>query len=108
MRTVHAPQTPCSQPTCVPVAPSSPRRNSLSSIFVSASPSVNLPFKIIEIRWRVRLGSSAIEHLLDNSFPNSTDDLAAIARSGVDVVRAAQLPCKIIESAFEFITLRAL
>jgi hypothetical protein len=31
-RTVQAPHTPCSQPTCVPVAPSSSRRKSVSSM----------------------------------------------------------------------------
>ena len=31
-RTVHAPQTPCSQPTCVPVSSRSPRRKSASVV----------------------------------------------------------------------------
>ena len=31
-RTVHAPQTPCSQPTCVPVKPRSWRRKSLNRV----------------------------------------------------------------------------
>ena len=38
MRTVQAPQTPCSQPTCVPVSPSVWRRKSDSSVRGSAIP----------------------------------------------------------------------
>ena len=44
--TVQAPQTPCSQPTCVPVAPSTWRRKSLSSMRGSAWPETVRPLSV--------------------------------------------------------------
>src|SRR5262249_4472088 len=44
--TVQQPQTPCSQPTCVPVNPSSWRKKSLKSRRGSASPETALPFTV--------------------------------------------------------------
>ena len=43
--TVQAPHTPCSQPTCVPVAPSTWRRKSDSSSRGSAAPLTGRPFR---------------------------------------------------------------
>src|SRR5215469_3219876 len=43
---VQQPQTPCSQPTCVPVSPSSWRRKSLKSKRGSASPETSLPLTV--------------------------------------------------------------
>src|SRR5258705_172475 len=44
--TVHAPQTPCSQPTCVPVSPRSSRRKSLSERRPSISRSTGSPLTV--------------------------------------------------------------
>ena len=49
--TVHAPHTPCSQPTCVPVNPSSCRRKSLSNSRGSTERSKLRPFTVTEIVW---------------------------------------------------------
>src|SRR4029077_4437857 len=46
IRTVQQPQTPCSHPTCVPVAPSTWRRKSLSSMRGSACPEVLRPLSV--------------------------------------------------------------
>src|SRR5829696_1807466 len=47
--TVHAPHTPCSQPTCVPVSPSSCRRKSASVTRVSTSRRYPLPLTVSAI-----------------------------------------------------------
>ena len=48
--TVQQPQTPCSQPTWVPVAPSEWRRKSLSNVRGSVSAAILRPFSVRLIR----------------------------------------------------------
>ena len=48
-RTVHAPQTPCSQPTCVPVRPRRWRRKSVRSRRGSTSSTTTLPLTVTVI-----------------------------------------------------------
>ena len=51
-RTVQAPQTPCSHPTCTPLRPNPPRRKSLRSRRGGASPAHRSPFRRSSTRCR--------------------------------------------------------
>lgn len=48
---VHAPQTPCSHPTCVPVSRSSWRKKSTAVMRGSTAASTKAPFTRKPIRW---------------------------------------------------------
>ena len=56
-RTVQAPQTPCSQPTCVPVSDRSSRMKSESSRRGSTSASCSVPFTVTLI-WTLRTAAA--------------------------------------------------
>src|SRR5262245_60667487 len=81
---VQAPETPCSQPTWVPVSRSSWRRQSAKVMRGSTSTSTCLPFtsNLTDMGTRERLGRSALERALDHG----SGERAPIGGAGVDIL----------------------
>ena len=94
---VQAPQTPCSQPTCVPVAPSSWRRKSVSSMRGSASASTARPLSVKRTRCAGRRSVAALARLLDRGAAHAADEVAAVACGGMQVVARVELPGEGVE-----------
>src|SRR6478735_6173116 len=51
-RTLQAPHTPCSQPTWLPVSPTSSRRKSTSVLRASTVAGVSSPFTVTTMSWK--------------------------------------------------------
>src|SRR5437870_4013911 len=83
IKIVHAPQTPCSQPTCVPVRPRSSRRKSTKSLRGSQRPSRATPFTVR----RTVTASGMGDRARARERPPGEDrrEVAAVVGRGVDV-----------------------
>ena len=90
--TVQQPQTPCSQPTWVPVAPSEWRRKSLSSMRGSASAETLRPLSVSPILALVADSRGASLRLRDHDGREAAQDIAPHAGRGMQVLVALELP----------------
>ena len=99
---VQAPHTPCSQPTWVPVAPSSWRRKSVSSMRGSASPSTARPLSVRRTRWRcsaLRRGMLRASSMVLAA--ELAHQIAALVRGGVQVVARLELDGEVLQRVVE-------
>src|SRR5580700_10262412 len=87
--TVHAPQIPCSHPTCVPVSPRSSRKKSTSKRRGSAQPSRACPFTVMRIFLGSAMGIFPLARPLDRALERPSRQharqMAAVLDGGVQV-----------------------
>src|SRR5690606_2134632 len=103
--TVQAPQTPCSQPTRTPVAPSSCRRKSHSCMRGSACPWRVRPLSCRRTGKRWSAGARMVLFL--NQLPAELAyQVTPVRRAGVYVVLGAERPGESVKCVWQFRTAR--